>query len=110
MTPSLEPLLIAALALIFFVLRPLITGLLRGVRAGDPVPAIESATPPAIGGPNAAAPPGLLAAIGAHDSEIESARLQGEARAASVKRVAELVQQHPDESAEIIRGWLNNAA
>jgi flagellar M-ring protein FliF len=45
-----------------------------------------------------------------HGAEIETARMQGEARAASVKKVAELVEQHPEESAEIIRGWLNSAA
>jgi len=26
-----------------------------------------------------------------------------------VKKMAEVVSQHPDESAQIIRGWLNNA-
>jgi flagellar M-ring protein FliF len=27
----------------------------------------------------------------------------------SVKKMAEVVTQHPDESAQIIRGWINNA-
>jgi flagellar biosynthesis/type III secretory pathway M-ring protein FliF/YscJ len=30
-------------------------------------------------------------------------------RQSSVKKMAEVVNQHPDESAQIIRGWLNNA-
>jgi flagellar biosynthesis/type III secretory pathway M-ring protein FliF/YscJ len=30
-------------------------------------------------------------------------------RASSVKKVAEVVSQHPDESVAIIRGWVNNA-
>jgi flagellar M-ring protein FliF len=30
-------------------------------------------------------------------------------KASSVKKVAEVVEQHPEESVSIIRGWLNNA-
>jgi flagellar M-ring protein FliF len=37
------------------------------------------------------------------------AQIEGRVRASSVKRVAEVVEQHPDESVQIIRGWLNNA-
>ncbi|MBL8551390.1 MAG: flagellar M-ring protein FliF [Hyphomonadaceae bacterium] len=108
--------LIAALATIFFVLRPLIGGLLRGGRPGGGGPdAIEGAPgapaltgPSAVGGSASALPSGPVA--GAYDAQIATAHLQGEARASSVKKVAELVERHPDESAEIIRGWLNNAA
>jgi flagellar M-ring protein FliF len=93
-----------ALALIFFVLRPLIPGLLRGPRAAG------AAGAAALAGPDGTVALPGPALVTAHDAEIETARLQGEARAAAVKKVAELVEQHPDESAEIIRGWLNNAA
>ncbi|MCR6645164.1 MAG: hypothetical protein NVV62_12030 [Terricaulis sp.] len=43
------------------------------------------------------------------DPEIDLAQIQGRVRASSVKKMAEVVSQHPDESAQIIRGWLNNA-
>ena len=43
------------------------------------------------------------------EAEIDIAQIQGRVRASSVKKVAEVVDQHPDESIQIIRGWLNNA-
>jgi len=101
--------LIASLAFVFFVLRPLIGGLVRG-----------GATPPggqlALAGPNGVpalpGPSGAMAALPANDgpdSTIDVAQVHGRVRASSVKRVAEVVDQHPDESIQIIRSWLNNA-
>jgi flagellar M-ring protein FliF len=96
--------LIASLAFVFFVLRPLIGGLMRGgANAG--------ATPAIAGGPQ---PPALPAPSGAAalldvESNIDLAQIEGRVRASSVKKMAEVVTQHPDESAQIIRGWLNNA-
>ena len=43
------------------------------------------------------------------DMGIDIAQIQGRVRASSVKKVAEVVDAHPDESIQIIRGWLNNA-
>ncbi|MBL8530225.1 MAG: flagellar M-ring protein FliF [Hyphomonadaceae bacterium] len=102
--------LIASLAFVFFVLRPLVGGLMRG-----------GANAAALGGPGAqpalpgpGAPPALpspdgAAALADGDAGIDLAQIQGRVRASSVRRVAEVVDQHPDESAQIIRGWLNNA-
>ncbi len=96
--------LIAALALIFFVLRPLIAGLIRGGRAvGAPDDAPAQLPPGALGAPALAAPAPAL------DPAFDMARIQGQVRASSIKKVAEVVDQHPDESAQIIRGWINNA-
>lgn len=102
--------LIASLAFVFFVLRPLIGGLVRG--GGGVAPAL-----PGAGGAAAALPGGapyaaaLPAPDGGGDREpaIDIAQIQGRVRASSVKKVAEVVEQHPDESMQIIRGWLNNA-
>lgn len=99
--------LIASLAFVLFVLRPLIMGLLRG-GSGASVPALP-------GGAGAAALLGggamALPAPDEDDPEpsIDIARIQGRVRASSVKKIAEVVGQHPDESVQIIRGWLNNA-
>ena len=100
--------LIASLAFVFFVLRPLIGGLMRGgAAAGAPgAPAIAGGPlPPALPSPDG----GGAAALPEPDSGIDLAQIQGRVRASSVKKMAEVVTQHPDESAQIIRGWLNNA-
>jgi flagellar M-ring protein FliF len=107
--------LIAALALVFFVARPLITGMVRGGQGGvavGGVPALEG--PGALaGGPVAVGLPdptgGALAAT-AMDGGVELATVQGRVNATSVRQIADVVQKHPDESAQIIRSWLNTAS
>jgi flagellar M-ring protein FliF len=100
--------LIASLAFVFFVLRPLISGLMRGganAAATEPVPAL-----PGAGGAAAALPAPAAAPLPANEDDgIDVAQIGGRVRQSSVKKVAEVVNQHPDESAQIIRGWLNNA-
>jgi flagellar M-ring protein FliF len=88
------------LAFVFFVLRPLIGGLIRG--GGN-------ATQGALPAPNGIAPAGALPAPNgmSGDSGVDVEQLQ--VRQSSVKKMAEVVNQHPDESVQIIRGWLNNA-
>ena len=105
--------LIAALALVFFVARPLITGLVRGGPAGaaggmpalaGPGGAVGMGGPMAVGLPDPTGGAGLPA-----DAGVELATVQGRVNASSVRQIAEVVQKHPDESAQIIRSWLNNA-
>ncbi len=99
--------LIAALAFVFFVLRPLIGGLMRGganAAAGGAVPAL-----PGGSGAMAALPAPDGAAAVANDDGIDVAQIGGRMRQSATKKMAEVVNQHPDESAQIIRGWLNNA-
>jgi flagellar M-ring protein FliF len=43
------------------------------------------------------------------ESSIDVAQIGGRMRQSSVKKMAEVVNLHPDESSQIIRGWLNNA-
>lgn len=100
--------LIAALAFVFFVLRPLVGGLLRGGANAQAAGAVAALPGPAgAGGGGAAA--ALPSPDAAHDDGIDIAQINGRVRASSVKKVAEVVDQHPDESVQIIRGWLNNA-
>ncbi|MBI1186461.1 MAG: flagellar M-ring protein FliF [Alphaproteobacteria bacterium] len=101
--------LIAALALIFFVLRPLIAGLVRGNRAAGPDLGAAALT-----GPDGASAPALLGPGGAPgtpggDTAADMARIEGAMRASTTRRVAEVVEQHPEESAQLIRTWLSNA-
>jgi flagellar M-ring protein FliF len=97
--------LIASLAFVFFVLRPLIGGLMRGgaTAAGGGVPALPG------GGGAMAALPAPDAAMMEEESSIDVAQIGGRMRQSPVKKMAEVVNLHPDESAQIIRGWLNNA-
>ena len=101
--------LIAALAFTFFVLRPLVGGLIAGGGGAAAVAQLPGTAPVgAIAGPPIAnalpSPDGS-----ADEPSIDVAQIQGRVRASSVKKVAEVVDQHPDESVQIIRGWLNNA-
>ncbi len=100
--------LIASLAMVFFVLRPLIAGLMRGGANAAALPGVPGA--PALPGPAGAAAALPAPDLIAHeDNGIDVAQVGGRVRQSSVKKVAEVVSQHPDESAQIIRGWLNNA-
>ena len=99
--------LIAALAFTFFVLRPLVGGLIRG-GAGASAGALPALAGPGSGGGGAMA--ALSSPDGAaNDDGIDIAQINGRVRASSVKKVAEVVEQHPEESVQIIRSWLNNA-
>jgi flagellar M-ring protein FliF len=102
--------LLIALALVFFVMRPL----LRRVLAPETPPL---ALPPSaeVGGPNPNS--------GSVDFELEealqqprvpawmnNARSLGEAQAKTLKTVGELVDENPKHAALIVRDWLGNAA
>jgi flagellar M-ring protein FliF len=106
-------LLLAALALVFFVLRPLVTGLVRGGVAAQAGPAVGVAGAPALSAPAGAAASDLQFASlppSAVEERIDIARIQGQVKASSVKRVAEVVDQHPDQSMNILRAMMNDAA
>lgn len=114
--------LIAALAFVFFVLRPLVNSLARPA-AGLPQTADAAAIAAAggAGGQLALAgavgqlpAPGVVGeggslTIGNNDLNVDLARIRGDVKASSIKQVAEIVQQHPEESVAILRSWLNNA-
>ena len=44
------------------------------------------------------------------DQKIDIAKIEGQVKASSVKRVAEFVDKHPDESVSILRTWLHESA
>ncbi|HEY8002612.1 MAG TPA: flagellar basal-body MS-ring/collar protein FliF [Phenylobacterium sp.] len=44
------------------------------------------------------------------EQKIDIARIEGQVKASSVKRVAEFVDKHPEESVSIIRTWLHESA
>jgi flagellar M-ring protein FliF len=44
------------------------------------------------------------------DQKIDIARIEGQVKASSVKRVSEFVEKHPEESVSILRSWLHDTA
>lgn len=102
-------LLVTGLLLIFFVLRPLLKTASGGGQmaltgpGGVPVTSLQTTI---VGG---AAPLGQaqLAAPSEMDQRLDIARIEGQVKASSVKRVAEFVDKHPDESSAILRAWVH---
>ena len=41
------------------------------------------------------------------DQKIDIARIEGQVKASSIKRVSEFVDKHPEESVSILRNWLH---
>ncbi|HUO23753.1 MAG TPA: flagellar basal-body MS-ring/collar protein FliF [Caulobacteraceae bacterium] len=107
-------LLIMAGLVVFFVVRPLLSTAAGG---GGPMPmrlAGGGAGNPALAGGAVGAAGGgenlALAAPGDVEQRIDIARIEGQVKASSVKRVAEFVDNHPDESVSILRTWLHESA
>lgn len=102
---------LVALLMIFFVARPLVKGV---TSPGQPAGGLLAASAPQGGGQRlvpAAEPAENLALAGPEqESGIDIARIEGQVKASSVKRVAEFVDRHPEESVSILRGWLHDTA
>ncbi|WP_332658459.1 flagellar basal-body MS-ring/collar protein FliF [Brevundimonas sp.] len=106
-------LLITGVLLIFFVLRPLLksasggaTGgampLAGGLPGGGPVTALQTTT--VMGGApmhQLTGPPSDM------EHRLDIARIEGQVKASSVKKVADFVEKHPDESTSILRSWVH---
>ncbi|MDP1640788.1 MAG: flagellar basal-body MS-ring/collar protein FliF [Phenylobacterium sp.] len=115
---ELAILAIVALLIVFFVVRPLlksasggggeltgqtqtITRLVTTTADGQPV---QIAIDPATGQPLALPGPDAL------EQKIDIARIEGQVKASSVKRVADFVETHPEQSVAILRSWLHESA
>lgn len=111
---------IVSIVMIFFLGRPLLTALLSG---GGPV--VGGASPVAVG---ASATGGAMPQLpGAESADMQMAlpspggampgvedgldvsKIEGQVRASSVKKVAGIVESHPEESMSILRNWLHEA-
>ena len=102
-------LLITGVLLIFFVLRPL----LKTATGGTNLPALAGAdgvpvTPltTTIIGPDGQPQLGQLPPPSDMEQKIDIARIEGQVKASSVKKVADFVQSHPDEATGILRSWV----
>ena len=63
--------------------------------------ALPGGRAPALG-----AVPMLGAAAADEDSMVRVDNIEGQLRASSVRRLAELVEKHPEESLSIVRAWM----
>ncbi|MES2033330.1 MAG: flagellar basal-body MS-ring/collar protein FliF [Pseudomonadota bacterium] len=115
---ELGVLAVIALLILMFGVRPLLKSLNGGARGGMPM--LAGAGPagvtrlvadadgqmqqvtfdPTTGEPLALPGPDL-------DQRIDIARIEGQVRASSVKRVSDFVDKHPEESVSILRSWLH---
>ncbi len=104
---------VVAILMVFFVVRPLLKS------AGGPsVLSLSPGTSALSGGP---APLGLIGSASGDstglipsaatemEQRIDIARIEGQVKASSVKKVADFVDKHPEESISILRGWLHES-
>lgn len=119
---------VVAILVLLMVVRPLLGRLLEvDEEAGDGVPGMlpAGAGRPALAGPEGGYPrlPGdpattVATRVGedgrpeknfAHeiDQMIDLNQVEGRVRASSVKKIAEIIEKHPEEAVSIIRGWLH---
>jgi flagellar M-ring protein FliF len=115
---ELAVLLVVAGLLIFFVARPMMKGGAGGGRANLPMLAGGGGGGQVYaggdGGQAAVAydpqtGQALLPSPNGFDQKIDIARIEGQVSGSSVKRVADFVEKHPDESIAILRSWLHEA-
>ena len=107
-------LLITGLLLIFFVLRPLLKSAGGGAGGGQLQLAgagagggggVTSLQTTIMGGAGGVMP--QLAGPSEMDQRLDIARIEGQVKASSVKKVADFVDKHPDESTSILRSWVH---
>jgi flagellar M-ring protein FliF len=123
---------VVALLALLFVLRPMVSrltvvppalaapnaaGLIdgpAGMDDGDTRP--RSLAPPGPNFPALTGPSGQqqmaqgMASLLEDESMVNIANVEGQLRASSIRRVADLVEKHPDESLSIVRAWMHQEA
>jgi len=111
---------IVAVLMMLFIVRPLLKGAMGGggpmaMLGGPQVSRLATSPdgqPMQIGVDPATGQQMALPAPGAEgiEAKIDIARIEGQVKASSVKRVSEFVDKHPEESVSIIRTWLHESA
>jgi flagellar M-ring protein FliF len=114
---ELAVLLVMAILMILFIVKPLLSGG-KGGAGGVPMLAapatrvaattdgqpLQLAVDPLTG---QLALPGPTGGGSEIEHRMDIARIEGQVKVSSVKRVAEFVERHPDESVAILRNWLH---
>jgi flagellar M-ring protein FliF len=110
---------VVAVLMMLFIVRPLLRGAMGGggpmallgpqggrLTTGLDGQTLQITTDPVTGQQMALPAPGNEQL----EQKIDIARIEGQVKASSVKRVAEFVDKHPEESVSIIRTWLHESA
>ena len=112
-------LFITAMMIIFLVARPLVQGAIGGVTGGTPalagtgaagipgLPTLPDGTTPALLADEDGTPMLSVGEEALGDDHIDVAQIDGQVKKSSVRKVAALVDQHPDESMSILRTWMH---
>lgn len=113
---------LVAVLLIFFVVRPMLK---PGNGGGRGLPALTAAGAPGVTrlvttpdgqpmqvtvDPATGQPLSLPGPGNELDQRIDIARIEGQVKASSVKRVSEFVETHPEESVSLLRSWLHETS
>ena len=107
--------LIGLLALLL-VLRPMVMRItaLPALAAGAAEAGAPALPAPALAGSSAGAPAALAGPGGVpmltDESMVNVAQIEGQIRASSIRRIAEMAERHPDETLSIVRGWMAQEA
>ena len=106
---ELGALAVIAIGLVMFVLRPLLAAPAQNPALAPPAnrdSAIPGGESPAEGG----APAIAYAPENGLEQRIDLAQVDGQVKASSIKKVSEIVKAHTDESAGILRNWMQEAS
>jgi flagellar M-ring protein FliF len=102
---------VVVLLALLFVVRPMAMRLTVAGEAlgGNGRNGADVAMLPGEGGSHALVPVGAGSGVPmlTDDSMVDMANIEGQLRASSLRKLAEMVEKHPDESLSIMRGWLN---
>ncbi|HEX4712413.1 flagellar basal-body MS-ring/collar protein FliF [Phenylobacterium sp.] len=111
---------VVAVLMMLFIVRPLLRGAMGGggpmaLMGGPQAPRVTvgpDGQPMQIGIDPVTGQQMALPAPGSEhlEQKIDIARIEGQVKASSVKRVAEFVDKHPEESVSIIRTWLHESS
>jgi flagellar M-ring protein FliF len=109
-------LLITGLLLIFFVLRPLLKTASGGgagqlaLAGGPQVAQLQTTMVGPDGTTQVVSSTGQLALPSSDmDQRLDIARIEGQVKASSIKKVADFVEKHPEESTNILRSWVQES-
>jgi flagellar M-ring protein FliF len=104
---ELAVMMLLGLVVMFMVIRPLV----RRILASEPVPVLTAQTAAAaLTDGSAVGPDGQALVPHAGPNMIDIATVQGQVHAQSVHRVGELADRNPNETAAIVRQWLQEPA